>query len=102
MFGLNCLLLQFLTLHSNVLVFLSSYLSLFLQFWILNFSFTQYSLYFVSFLELLLFYREAYADEEEIIEKKTPTEKQILASSELLEKLLIEGDEVVSKIFNLN
>ncbi|XP_025154296.1 dynein regulatory complex protein 1 [Harpegnathos saltator] len=35
-------------------------------------------------------------DEEEEIVERTLTEKQILASSELLEKLSVEGDEVVS------
>lgn len=46
------------------------------------------------YIYILLFYRQAQAEEEEIIEK-TPIEKQILASSELLDKLSVEGDEVV-------
>ncbi|XP_014480631.1 PREDICTED: dynein regulatory complex protein 1 [Dinoponera quadriceps] len=39
--------------------------------------------------------KQIQAEEEEIIER-TPIEKQILVSTELLEKLSVEGDEVVS------
>ncbi|XP_012279027.1 dynein regulatory complex protein 1 [Orussus abietinus] len=37
------------------------------------------------------------SEEEEVIEK-TPTEKQILASAEILEKLISEGDEVITNV----
>lgn len=40
-------------------------------------------------------YRKRGPEDEEVVEKML-TEKQILASSELLESLLAEGNEVVS------
>lgn len=45
---------------------------------------------------LLLTYRQAGAEDEEIVEK-TLTEKQILTSCELLDNLTAEADEVVGR-----
>ncbi|XP_024890505.1 dynein regulatory complex protein 1 isoform X1 [Temnothorax curvispinosus] len=44
-----------------------------------------------------LFCRKTDAEDEEVVEK-TLTERQILASSELLENLSVEGDEVVTSV----
>jgi len=51
-------------------------------------------IFFPSNITTIVFYRQTDTEDERVVEK-TLTEKQILASSELLENLLMEGDEVV-------